>query len=74
MSIPTKQRKDNQQVDEGMNPAEDPLGVNPGNNFGTSPNLTPGTNFGTNESVSPGRSGEMTEIQKNLDRMKKEKQ
>jgi hypothetical protein len=55
-----------------IDPSPEPPIVNPGNNFGTGGAMTPGTNFGTNQSVSVGTPGPKTEIERNLERMKRE--
>jgi hypothetical protein len=46
--------------------------TNPGTSSGTGGTLTPATNFGTNEGVSPGSNQKKSEIEKNIERMKKQ--
>ena len=74
MSTPHKnQYEHDPRTDPDPAPAEDSPSVNPGNNFGTGSTLTPGTNFGTNESVSAGPTQKQSEIDKDLERMRREK-
>ena len=71
MSIPNKKKITDKELEEGIDPEID-TNVNPGNNFGTGQNFTPGTNFGTNESVEIGPKSGKSEIDKDIERIKRE--